>query len=105
MLLERRRSPRYLCSHIVEISHGGRTAAGLLEDLSAEGAAVAVEAAVEASDLVEFRATGLRGRARVRYCRRRENDFVIGLEFANGCRWQPLEWQPDHLFLPPKVDP
>jgi hypothetical protein len=100
-LIERRKSPRYLCSHIVEIWHGRETTAGLLEDLSAEGAAIAFEAPLERDELVVLVAGGLQAGARVRYCTRRENDYRLGLEFTSGSRWQPHQWRPDHLFLPP----
>ena len=104
--VERRRSPRYLCSHLVEIrwldSQGAAHAIpGLLEDVSREGAAIAVEQPIEAGTMVELITPGLQGRAEVRYCRPREQDFHLGLEFAGGCRWEPELWQPDHLFLPP----
>ncbi len=100
-LIERRKSPRYLCSHIIEIWHGRETTAALLEDLSTEGAAIAFEAPLDQDELVVLVAPGLRASARVRYCTRRENDYRLGLEFTSGSRWQPQQWRPDHLFLPP----
>ncbi|HYM11054.1 MAG TPA: PilZ domain-containing protein [Bryobacterales bacterium] len=100
-LVERRRSPRYLCSHLVEVAYGGRTMPALLEDLSLEGAAVSMEAPIEPGETVELVAPGLRARAQVRYCRPRETDFQLGLEFAEEYRWRPVEWRPDHLLLPP----
>ena len=96
---ERRRSPRYLCSQLVEIGIDGRITTALLEDLSLEGAAVSVEAPVEADTAIEFVVPGLTVRAKVRYCRRRETDFQVGLEFAEGCRWRPAEWKPEHLLI------
>ena len=100
-LIERGRSPRYLCSHIIEIWHGRETTAALLEDLSTEGAAIAFEAPLDQDELVVLVAPGLRASARVRYCTRRENDYRLGLEFTSGSRWQLQQWRPDHLFLPP----
>ena len=105
-IIERRRSPRYLCSHLVEIrcSNGQAAAyvvAALLEDLSREGAAIAVEAPIEAGTILELITPGLQVRAEVRYCRPRERDFHLGLEFADGSRWNPELWQPDHMYLPP----
>jgi hypothetical protein len=100
-LIERRRSPRYLCSHLVEVAYGGRTTPALLEDLSIEGAAVSMDAPLEPGERIELVAPGRRARAQVRYCRQRETDFQLGLEFADECRWRPAEWQPDHLLLPP----
>ena len=107
---ERRSNPRHLCSHLVEItardSGGGeRRLTGLLEDLSPEGAAVALEEAVAEGAAVELTAPGFRAAARVRYCETRETDFRLGLEFTAGSQWQPEDWTPDHMFLPPKEEP
>ncbi len=102
--MERRRSSRYLCSEIVEISENGRgrRLTVLLEDLSPEGAAVSSEEPMEPGHSVELITGGLRAQARVRYCEKRETDFRVGLEFAAECRWQPEgDWRPEHMFLPP----
>ncbi len=93
-MTERRRSRRCLCSHLVEVD--GRTA--LLEDISAEGAAVAVEAPLGSSGGIDLLASGRRFRARVRYCLVRETDFRLGLEFDGGDRWRADLWQPEHLL-------
>ena len=98
--LERRRSPRYLCSHLVELRAEVELPA-LLEDLSREGAGIALEAALAPGAEIELVTPGLRASAQVRYCLPRETDFRLGLEFLNGVRWQLDRWQPDHLFLPP----
>ena len=104
--MERRRSPRHLCSHLVvvrqEVSNSAdSTSTAVLEDLSREGAAISLETPLEAGTIIELSAPGLWVRAQVRYCRPREQDFLMGLEFADGFRWEPHLWQPDHLFLPP----
>lgn len=99
--VERRRSPRYLCSQLVEIALGDRTVSGLLEDICVEGAAVSVEAPVEPGEQIGLIAPGMRAEAQVRYCRRRETDFLLGIEFAAPSRWRPLEWQPEHLLAGP----
>ncbi len=98
--LERRRNPRYLCSHLVVVLTDVPLPA-LLEDLSREGAGIALETPLPVGAEVELLAGDLRARAQVRQCLARETDFRIGVEFLNGFRWQPDQWQPDHLFLPP----
>ncbi len=101
---ERRRSARYLCSQLVEITVGGtRRLTAVLEDLSPEGAAVAVEEPLEAGTTVELSAGHFQAKAQVRYCDARETDYRLGLEFVEGSRWQPSEWEPEHLFLPPRA--
>src|SRR5688572_9813094 len=98
--LERRRSPRYLCSHLVVVL-ADSPLSGLLEDLSREGAGIALETPLPVGAEVKLLAGDLRARAQVRYSLARENDFRIGVEFLDGVRWRPDQWQPDHLFLPP----
>ena len=97
--LERRRSPRYLCSHLVVVLTDLPLPA-LLEDLSREGAGIALETPLSVDTEVGLLAGGLKTRAQVRYCLARETDFRVGVEFLDGVRWQPGQWQPDHLFLP-----
>ena len=63
---ERRREPRHLCSHLLEVAANGGRQEAVLEDLSPEGAAVAVESAIEAATVVELSAPGFRVRAEVR---------------------------------------
>jgi hypothetical protein len=75
-----------------------------MEDLSPEGAALAVEQAVEPGALLEVIASGFRARARVRYCAARETDFRLGVEFLDEVRWQRDQWEPEHAFLPPEAD-
>ena len=104
--IERRRSPRYLCSQIVEVRRqqpdaDPAPATAVLEDLSAEGAGVAVEAPMAVGQSIELVTPGLQAPAKVRYCLARENDFRLGLEFCDGHRWDLGRWQPGHLFLPP----
>jgi hypothetical protein len=101
---ERRREPRHLCSHLLEVATTNERQEALLEDLSPEGAAVAVENAIEAATIVDLSAPDFRARAEVRYCLRREGDFRLGLRFMEGFRWQTGIWQPDHLWMPPESE-
>ena len=98
--IERRRSPRYLCSQIVELRLDDAVPA-VLEDISLEGAGLAAEAPVPRGADLELVTPGLRARAQVRYCLKRETDFRLGVEFLDDARWRPDHWQPEHLFLPP----
>jgi hypothetical protein len=80
------------------VVHTEEALPALLEDLSREGAGLALEAPLVPGTEVELVSSGLRGRGRVCYCIRREDDYRLGLEFLNGLRWQPDQWQPDHLL-------
>ncbi len=103
---ERRREPRHLCSHLLEVIAASGRQEAVLEDLSPEGAAVAlmVEKAIEAATVVELSAPDFHARAEVRYCLPRDGGFRLGLRFMEGFRWQPGVWQPEHLWLPPESD-
>jgi hypothetical protein len=102
---ERRAHRRFLCSHLVEISCQGSLQTAVLEDIGPEGVAVAVEAPLDTASQVDFSAPGLRVRAQVRYCLRRETDFRLGLRFEDGWRWCPDTWRPHHLWAPPSEKP
>ncbi len=95
---------RWLCSHLVELSFlGDRSLSetGLLEEIGATQAWVAVETAYPMGSHVDFTAQGFQVSAEVVVCRARENDYRIKLEFQAGRLWSPEVWEPDHLFRPP----
>ena len=97
---------RWLCSHLVELSFlGDRSLSetGLLEEIEATQAWVAVEKAYPVGSRVDLAAGDYRLSAEVVRCRSRENDYRLKLQFLSGSVWSPEVWRPDHLFLPPSA--
>ena len=95
---------RYLCSHLVQLhSLGDRSLSetGLLEEIAATQAWVAVEAAFPVGGRVDLSAQDFQVSAEVVDCRARENDYLLGLQFLLDTVWSPEVWRPDHLYLPP----
>ncbi len=95
---------RYLCSHLVQLhSLGDRSLSqtGLLEEIEATQAWVAVEAAYRVGGHVDLSAEDFQVSAEVVDCRARENDCLLGLQFLLDTVWSPEVWRPDHLYLPP----
>jgi hypothetical protein len=96
---------RWLCSHLVELQFDGerfpaRTA--LLEEIDAQGAAVAVESPYPTGTRLKIKAGVFEIPAEIVFRLPRETDFLLWARFAAGCRWDPAVWQPDHLYLPPR---
>jgi hypothetical protein len=73
----------------------------LLEDISAEGAGLAVESHYPKGLRLTIGAAGFQARVVVSECQRRETDFRLETRFREGFRWTPSVWKPDHLFRPP----
>lgn len=101
---DRNRGARWLCSQLVRLDLLGdrlSSECGLLEEIAATGAWVAVEAAHAAGERVDLSAGDFRVSAEVVGCRARENDQLLELRFLFGVVWSPEVWRPDHLYLPP----
>jgi hypothetical protein len=98
---------RWLCSHLIELQFEDdrfppRTA--VLEEIEADGAAVAVETPYPVGTKLKLSAGPFESAAEVLLRLPRETDFLLWVRFAAGCRWDPAVWKPDHLYLPPKRD-
>jgi len=95
---------RWLCSHLVQLFLDDEPKAGetvLLEDISAEGAGLAVESPYPKGLRLTMGTAGFQARIVVIDCQRRETDFRLETLFRDGFRWTPSAWKPDHLFRPP----
>jgi hypothetical protein len=97
----------WLCSHLVELQFDEerfppRTA--LLEEIEADGAAVAVETPYPIGTKLKVSAGAFEIPAEILLRLPRETDFLLWVRFAAGSRWDPAVWKPDHLYLPPKRD-
>jgi hypothetical protein len=94
-----------MCSDFVRIAWSdpaGRRFAniGLLEDVSTDGLCMNLDRALPVGSRIHLHTKGFEGEAEVRYCDRGDYGFLIGLEFADGCTWEPEKWRPKHLYTP-----
>ena len=92
-----------LCSHFVRLSFPDgdlRPQKVSLEEIGVEGAGLAVETPYPIGLRVALTTEGFAVQATIVACRARETDFYIQVRFAEGYRWSPSDWQPDHFYAP-----
>jgi len=104
---ERRRSERWLCSHLLELQFDDPQlppAVVNLEEISAEGCAASSERDYPPGTLLTFSAGDSPVRAEVVRSEQREDGCLLALQFLDGWRWRPELWRPEHLYrLPAKA--
>lgn len=98
-----RAESRMLCAELVNIawketSGRGRRATAILENISASGACLQLERPLAVDTEVALRLPKTQLRGRVRYCVYRDIGYFIGLQFAEGSRWNRRLFQPQHLL-------
>lgn len=103
VMTERRSEIRMLCADMVELSWkepGGHTARAmaLLEDISASGACLQLEAPVPLSVEVHWKSPKQQFTGIVRYCVYREIGYFIGVEFEQKSKWSRKAFKPQHLL-------
>jgi hypothetical protein len=92
-----------LCADMVDVcwkDPAGRkkTAMGLLEDISASGACIQMEAPVALGTEFRWRSPDREFKGSVRYCVFREIGYFVGVEFVADCRWSKKAYCPQHLL-------
>jgi hypothetical protein len=100
---ERRLEVRMLCADMVAVSwmdKAGRkrTAAALLEDISARGACLQFESAVPLGVILHWSCPSQEFAGEVRYCVYREIGYFVGVEFDPQSRWSKKGYKPQHLL-------
>jgi PilZ domain len=104
----RRSEPRFMCADLVKVhiqdAAGTREVIANLEDISASGACIQLEAAaVEGAD-VEMICAKCNLKGKVRYCRFTELGYDVGIAFAERRRWSRKRFAPKHLLEVPVSD-
>ena len=100
---ERRSEVRMLCADMLEVcwkDQAGRTqkATGLLEDISASGACLQLEAAVPLETEIRWESPQQAFTGRVRYCVYREIGYFAGVKCKPKSRGSQKTSQPQHLL-------
>jgi hypothetical protein len=101
--MERRSEVRMLCADMVELCWSDREgkdwkAMALLEDISASGACLQLEASVPLGVRVQWRSPRREFSGIVRYCVYREIGYFVGVEFQPSSRWSKDVFRPKHLL-------
>jgi len=99
----RRKKKRNLCSALLMISwieDGGhrRTEMAALEDISVTGACLHLENSIPAGTSVCLHYPKGKYQGKVKYCKRQEIGFLMGISFDQGHPWSRLEFQPSRLL-------
>jgi hypothetical protein len=100
---ERRSEVRMLCADLVEVGwkdREGKTrkAQAILEDISAAGACLQVEAPIPLGVAVHWRSPKKEFCGDVRYCTYREIGYFVGVQFHSASRWSKKDYRPQHLL-------
>lgn len=107
-MLRERSEARMLCADLVDIrwkdiSGRGHKSTAILEDISASGACVQVEAPIPQNTLVRIYHPKGQLQGKVRYCVYREIGYFVGLQFEQDCKWSKKEYQPQHMLDMPRL--
>ena len=100
---ERRSEVRMLCADMVQLYWNDdrgkkRKVTGLLEDISASGACLQLEAPVPAGVVIHWDCPKQQFSGQVRYCVYREIGYFVGVEFDPAVRWSKRTYRPQHLL-------
>ena len=96
-MTERRIESRCLCADLVRLSWAERTVDAVLEDISALGGCVQVEAAIPLGTAISLSIGETIYRGHVSYCVFRDYGYFVGLRFAEDKTWSADEVVPQHL--------
>ena len=107
---ERRTETRMLCADMVEVrwkdrSGKERGATAILEDISASGACLQVEAPIPLGVEIRWDSPQQQFPGYVRYCVYREIGYFVGVEFDASFRWSKRDFKPHHLLDPQSLVP
>ena len=92
-----------LCADLVEVrwkDREGKTqkAQAILEDISAAGACLQVEAPIPLGTEVSWRSPKKEFHGDVRYCTYREIGYFVGVQLHPASRWSKKIYRPQHLL-------
>jgi hypothetical protein len=98
-MIERRETRRNLCSDIVELFWSDRLgwphrAKAVLEDISQTGACVQTEDPIPLGAELALRLGELGLPGRIRYCTLIGGSYFVGIQFLDGMRWAPEDYNP-----------
>jgi len=91
-----------MCADLVQVriqdAAGAREETANLEDISASGACVQLEAAAMEGADVELHCAKCRLRGKARYCRFAQTGYDVGIAFDEPGSWNRRRFAPKHLL-------
>jgi hypothetical protein len=99
---ERRSELRFMCSELVKVriqgAAGAREVTANLEDISASGACIQLEAAAREGSDIEMTCAKCRLKGKVKYCRFATLGYDVGIAFEERGSWNRQRFVPKHLL-------
>lgn len=88
-----------MCADLVQVSWPlQREETVNLEDISPSGCRLLMEHAIPQETIIQLRCGGQAFQGVVRYCRRSDIGFDIGVQFTEAGAWVRQEFEPKHLL-------
>jgi PilZ domain len=102
-MLRKRSEARILCADLVDIrwkdkTGRGRKATAILEDISASGACVQLEAPIPVNTPIKIVHPKGHLLGHVRYCNYRDIGYFVGLQFVEDSKWSRKQYRPQHML-------
>jgi len=101
-MIDKRSESRFMCADLVTIriqdDAGAREEIANLEDISASGACVQLEAATVAGADIEMVCAKCSLKGKVRYCRFAQTGYDVGIAFDKPGSWNLQRFRPKHLL-------
>ncbi len=103
VMAERRSEVRMMCADMLDVQWKDaagkkRNAVGLLEDISASGACLQLDAPLPLGSQVGWTCGSQEFTGHVRYCSYREIGYFVGVEFDFRSKWSKKVYRPQHLL-------
>jgi len=94
---------RELCADLVKVqwkleSGSPRSEWAILEDISPSGACLEIDEPIPPDTVVSLQFKNDRCQARIKYCKRDKENYLLGVEFEQGYRWSRRRFKPEHLI-------
>jgi hypothetical protein len=99
---DRRKDDRNLCADLlgvrwVEEGHS-RIEAATLEDISANGVCLQIEASIPVGTAVSIYYPNGKYQGKVKYCKPHPTGYLLGVAFDKGYTWSKSDFEPSHLL-------
>ena len=74
---------------------------GVLEDVSLGGVSISLNIPIPVGTGARIHTRDFEGQVAIRYCELGDYGYLVGVEFADGYRWDEGKWEPAHLLAVP----
>jgi hypothetical protein len=102
---DRRIEPRMMCADLMDVRWTGESGQSMkalanLEDISNSGACLQLDTPIASGTTVHICHANVEFEGVVKYCVFRDTGYFVGVQFAEGFKWDERLFQPQHLLDP-----